>query len=229
MSGTIEFHGVANPAREDTAAPTTEHGFIAEPPTGRGAGVLVLHPWWGLNDTLKQMCEGLAQSGFVVLAPDLYRGAGVATSIEDAERMSNEIDVPRAEQAVLGAFDHLAAMVDGPIGVVGFSMGVGYGLWLTRKRPDRVGALVLFYGTGGEAGEVAPVLGHFGEQDPYEPAEAVDELEQQLRGKGRLEAVHRYPGVGHWFAEPDRPEFDAEAAALAWQRTLDFLRRKLVG
>ena len=223
----IEFPGSGNPAREDAPAPETERGFLAEPDTGRGPGVLVLHPWWGLNDTVKQMCEGLAQAGFTVLAPDLYRGEGVATTIEEAERMSDAIDLPRAEQAVLGALDRLRGMVDGLVGVVGFSMGAGYGLWLTRKRPDQIGALVLFDGTGGEAGEAAPVLGHFAGDDPYEPAESVDELEQQLRDAGRLEALHRYAGVGHWFAEPDRPEFNPDAATLAWERTLEFLRRKL--
>lgn len=223
----IEFEGTLNPAREGAPAPVSERGYLAEPDSGRGPGVLVLHPWWGLNDAVKQMCDGLAQSGFTVLAPDLYGGAGVATTIDDAERMSDAIDVARAEQCTLGAFDHLRAMVDGSLGVVGFSMGVGYGLWLTRKRPAEVAGLVLFYGTGGDAGASAPVLGHYASDDPYEPAEAVDELEQQLRADGRLAQIHRYDGVGHWFAEPDRPEFNADAAELAWQRTLAFLREHL--
>lgn len=223
----IEFPGVANPARTDAPAPVSEAGYLAEPDIGRGPGVLVLHPWWGLNDTVKQMCEGLAQEGFVALAPDLYRGAGVAVTIDEAQRMADGIDVPRAEQATLGALDRLQGMVDGPVGAVGFSMGVGYALWLTRKRADEVDALVLFYGTGGEAGERARVLGHYAEDDPYEAAEQVAELEQELRAAGRLEAFHRYAGVGHWFCEPDRPEFDAAAAELAWQRTLAFLRDRL--
>lgn len=223
----IEFPGAANPAREDAPAPVTESGYLAEPDNGRGPGVLVLHPWWGLNDSVKQMCDGLSQAGFVVLAPDLYRGAGVASTIKDAERMSDGLDMPRAEQAVLGAIDHLRAMVDAPIGAVGFSMGAGFALWATGKRPDHLDSVVLFYGTGGTAGESGRVLGHFAEDDPYESAEVVTQLEDQLRAAGRLEAFHRYPGVGHWFCEPDRPEFDAEAAELAWQRTLTFLRERL--
>ena len=49
-------------------------GFLAVPPTGKGHGVLVLHAWWGLNDTMKAFCTRLAESGFVAFAPDLYHG-----------------------------------------------------------------------------------------------------------------------------------------------------------
>jgi hypothetical protein len=49
-------------------------GFLAVPPTGKGPGVLVLHAWWGLNDTIKAFCTRLAGSGFVAFAPDLYQG-----------------------------------------------------------------------------------------------------------------------------------------------------------
>lgn len=38
--------------------------FLAVPPTGKGQGVLVLHAWWGLNDTIKAFCTRLAGSGF---------------------------------------------------------------------------------------------------------------------------------------------------------------------
>jgi hypothetical protein len=45
--------------------------FLAVPSAGSGSGVLVLHAWWGLNDTIKAFCTRLAQSAFVVFAPDL--------------------------------------------------------------------------------------------------------------------------------------------------------------
>jgi len=59
-------------------------GFLALPPAGKGPGVLVLHAWWGLNDTIKAFCTRLAESGFAVFAPDLYHGK-VADNIADAE------------------------------------------------------------------------------------------------------------------------------------------------
>jgi carboxymethylenebutenolidase len=226
----IEFEGVANPDRDDAPPPRTESGYLARPAGGGGRGVLVLHPWWGLNDTVKEMCDGLAQAGFVVLAPDMFDGE-VATTIGEAEELAGrkeEQDLPRLEQILLGALDRLAAETDGPLGMIGFSFGAGYGLWVARKRPEQVVALVLFYGTGGAVGEgLAQVMGHFAQDDPYEPAENVDELEADLRASGRLEACHRYPGTSHWFAEPDRPEFEPQAAGLAWERTLAFLRQRL--
>ena len=60
-------------------------GFLAVPSTGKSPGVLVLHAWWGLNDTIKAFCTRLAESGFVAFAPDLYHGK-VADNIADAGR-----------------------------------------------------------------------------------------------------------------------------------------------
>ena len=66
-------------------------GFLAVPPTGKGPGVLVLHAWWGLNDTIKAFCTQLAESGFVAFAPDLYHGK-VADNIADAETLGKALD-----------------------------------------------------------------------------------------------------------------------------------------
>ena len=68
-------------------------------------------------------------------------------------------------------------------------------------------------------------LGHFAENDEFEPQTEVDALEDALRQAGRLVTFYRYPGTGHWFFEPDRTDaFDAAAAELAWDRTLAFLK-----
>ena len=66
----------------------------------------------------------------------------------------------------------------------------------------------------------ATYLGHVAERDEFEP------LEAKIRTAGREVTFHAYPGTGHWFVEPNRPEHDA-AAALVWERSLAFLRARL--
>ena len=59
--------------------------YLALPPSGKGPGVLVLHAWWGLNDVFREVCDRLAQEGFVALAPDLFSGK-VNHTIQEAEQ-----------------------------------------------------------------------------------------------------------------------------------------------
>jgi carboxymethylenebutenolidase len=74
----------------------------------------------------------------------------------------------------------------------------------------------------------AAYVGHYAEEDEWEPDEEVRGTEAALRAVGREVTFYTYPGVGHWFFEEDRPGyFDAEAARLAWGRTVDFMRASL--
>jgi carboxymethylenebutenolidase len=53
-------------------------------------------------------------------------------------------------------------------------------------------------------------------------------MEEAFRAAGRDATVHRYPGTGHWFAEPSRVDaYRSDAAELAFSRTLEFLDRTL--
>ncbi len=93
--------------------------------------------------------------------------------------------------------------------------------------------MTLFYGTNGGGGDFfqskAAFLGHFAENDPYEPAAVVQDLEQTLNGADRPTTFYTYPGTGHWFFEQDRPDaYDSKSAKLASQRTLKFLREVLM-
>jgi carboxymethylenebutenolidase len=209
-------------------------GYLAVPRSGAGPGILVLHAWWGLNDTIEDVCERLASEGFVAYAPDLYHGR-LALTIAEAEDLSSELD--RNSEAVTAEIAAAANQLweraqprDRGIGVVGFSFGAYYALQLSGDDPARVRAVVLFYGTGdGDLSQaMATYLGHFAENDPYEPAASVDRLENALRSSGRSATFYRYAGVGHWFCEPDRVEaYDEAAAKLAWERTVAFLRETL--
>ncbi len=209
-------------------------GFLAAPPIGEGPGVLVLHAWWGLNDTMKAFCKRLAESGFVAFAPDLYHGR-VADNIADAETLSKMLDAnylqAKAEIADATIFlNDRAGQPERGLAVIGFSLGAYYALDLAAADPEHIRAVVIFYGTGGGdfSNSRAAYLGHFAENDEFEPQSNVDNLEESLRRIGRPATFYRYRGTGHWFFEPDRPQaFNQEAADIAWNRTLAFLNDSL--
>lgn len=207
-------------------------GYLAAPPAGEGPGVLVLHAWWGLNDTMKAFCRRLAESGFVAFAPDLYHGK-VADTIPAAEALGSALDANhlQAKAEIAEATRYLYERVgeaERGLAVVGFSLGAYYALDLAAADPEHIRSVVLFYGSGGGdfSGSRATYLGHFAEQDEFEPQSGVDELEAELKRAGRPVTFYRYPGAGHWFFEPDRPQaYNPAAASLAWERTLAFLKR----
>ncbi len=205
-------------------------GFLAVPPTGKGPGVLVLHAWWGLNDTMKAFCTQLAESGFVAFAPDLYHGQ-VADNIADAETLGKALDAnhlqAKAEIAQAAMFlKERAGQAGRGLAVIGFSLGAYYALDLAAADPEHIRSVVIFYGTGGGdfSRSQAAYLGHFAEKDEFEPPANVDSLEESLRRAGRPVTFYRYSGAGHWFFEPDRSAYNPAAASLAWERTLEFLK-----
>jgi carboxymethylenebutenolidase len=208
-------------------------GYLAPPPGGDGPPVLVLHAWWGLNDTIKEVCNRLAELGFVAFAPDLYHGR-LATTIPEAEALGGALDERYAQaQAEVAAAARQLNETYGSgegIGVVGFSLGAFYALDLSNALPDVVRAVAVFYGSGPDdfSRSGAAYLAHFAGDDPYEPDENAAYLQQALAEAGRPATIHRYPGTGHWFFEPDRPDaHDPAAAALAWERTVAFLEEEL--
>jgi carboxymethylenebutenolidase len=205
-------------------------GYLAIPPTGKGNAVLVLHAWWGLNDTMKSFCRRLAESGFVAFAPDLYHGK-IADNIADAENLSSALDTNYAKADIAEATTFLnehASQADRGLAVIGFSLGAYYALELSITDLVHIRSVVIFYGTrsGDYSSSKAAYLGHFAEMDEFEPQSDVDRLEADLRHAGRPVTFYRYSGTGHWFFEPDRSQaFNQLAASLAWERTLAFLRR----
>ena len=207
-------------------------GFLAVPPTGNGPGVLILHAWWGLNDTIKAFCTRLAEAGFVAFAPDLYHGK-VAEDIADAEALGKALDTNhlQAKAEIVDATMFLnkrAGQAESGLAVIGFSLGAYYALDLAAAEPAHIRSVVIFYGTGDDdfSSSRAAYLGHFAENDEFEPQSNVDSLEESLKRAGRPVTFYRYSGTGHWFFEPDRSQaYNQAAASLAWDRTLAFLKR----
>jgi carboxymethylenebutenolidase len=121
------------------------------------------------------------------------------------------------------------------VGVTGFCMGGGLALVLAARRPDKVKAVVPWYGLipwpGAEPDWStldAKVLGHFAENDGYFGPAAVAELQQKLDAAGKEADLHVVPGADHAFFNDTRPEVhDAEASRACWAETVTFLRNEL--
>jgi carboxymethylenebutenolidase len=215
--------------------PEGNRAYLAVPERGTGAGVLVLHAWWGLTSVFTDACDRLAAAGFVALVPSLFPGGATAATIPEAEALRDAHDEATVvEPVVLAAVEQLRevpAVTGSKIGVIGFSLGAYWALHLSQVRPDDVGAVVTIYGTddGDYSTARAAYLGHFAEHDDFEPLQAVRALEEKIRAAGCAVTFHVYPGTGHWFVEPNRPDvYNAAAAELVWDRTLDFLKAQLV-
>ena len=182
---------------------TRPDGFLSSPPSGEGNGVLVLHAWWGLNDTIRAFCERSAKAGFVAFAPDLYHGK-VADTVAGAEDLSSVLfaDPAQALADVADATAFLHKRVGEPeqgLAVIGISLGAFFALDLSVSTPEQIRAVVVFYGTrpGDYSGSQAAYLGHFAETDEFEPQSEVDNLEAALKELVPVCIVERGPGEIH--------------------------------
>ena len=209
-------------------------GYLSVPESGGGPGVVVLQEWWGLVPHIKDVADRLAAAGFVALAPDLYHGEKT-TSPDEAGKLMMALDIDRAERDLRGAVEYLAAheATEGErVGTVGFCMGGVLSLFAASKN-SQVGACVVFYGIHPKVEPDfenlrAPVLGLYAERDQFVPPAAVRALGEKMREHGKSIETHIYPGTDHAFFNDTRPEvYDADAAADAWRRTIEFLREHL--
>jgi carboxymethylenebutenolidase len=200
-------------------------GYLTLPPSGKGPGLLLLHAWWGLTDLFTGLADKLAAEGFVVFAPDMHDGKQTA-EIAEAEKLvgSLEGDFPAAVAKAKTALEYLQnhpAVTSEKLAAVGFSMGAAYAYMLDKEIPDAYDRVVLFYGMAGAdvSKSKAKYLAHFSENDPFESTEEARKM------KADNLQLHIYLGTGHWFFEDNRPDaYNAEAAKIAWERTLAFLK-----
>lgn len=208
--------------------PTSTSAYADAPKSGTGPGVLVLHSWWGLTETIKDRCNQLADAGFTAVAPDLFDGE-VAVDDAHGERLLAGADANRLVlgiQSTADALHRMPATSGERIMIVGFSMGASLGLWFSERFPDQVAAVVGFYGTQGidfRQTEAAYQL-HMAEDDAMLDPDELALMEASFGLAGRPVDLHTYEGVAHHFAEEGTPNYDADAADLAWRRTLEFLR-----
>jgi carboxymethylenebutenolidase len=213
------------------------NGYLAEPPGGANApAMVVIQEWWGLDEEIKGVADKLARSGYRALVPDLYRGK-VALEANEAQHLMDGLDFSDAAgQDIRGAVNYLKKESN-KVGIVGFCMGGALTILAAVNVPE-ADLAVIWYGYPPleyvDASRIRiPLLGHWATQDHAFPIAGVDALEAKLRSANVDLEFYRYDAK-HAFANEaaDRKnlpilKYDAQAAELAWKRTLAFLAKHL--
>ncbi|MGK4008086.1 dienelactone hydrolase family protein [Sorangium sp. So ce1036] len=198
---------------------------------GPSPAVVLIQEWWGLNDHIRSLLDRLGAAGFVALAPDLYHGKTTRDAGE-AGRLMNELDKQRALDEIAGAVSFLAAhpRSNGKVGVMGFCMGGALSFAAAAAIPE-LKAAVPFYGVPSPAPDTsrvkAPILAHFAARDAWATPAAAEAIRKELTARGQSMELHVYD-ADHAFVNDTRPEVHhPDAARLAWERSLEFLRQHL--
>lgn len=194
--------------------------------------VLVVHENRGLNPHIEDVARRLALEGFLALAPDaLFPLGGYPGDEDKARELFQKLDQTKTRADFLAcakAFESHPAG-NGKLGVVGFCYGGGIAHFLST-RLSTLDAAVPFYGMAPppeDAAKVhAPLLVHLAEHDERINS-AWPAYEAALEAAHKKFQVFTYPGTEHGFNNDTTPRYDENAAKLAWERTIEFLRRTL--
>lgn len=197
----------------------------------RGA-VLVVHENRGLNPHIEDIARRLALDGFIAFAPDALFPLGGYPGDEDKARdLFGKLDQSKTIEDFVAAAGYVKTLpgANGKLGAVGFCYGGGVVDQLATRIPT-LSAAAPFYGNAPPAAAAAnikaPMLLHFAQNDDringmWPPFEAA------LKGNSVKYEAFVYPGTDHGFNNDTTPRYNAAAATLAWQRTVDFFKAHL--
>ena len=203
--------------------------YRAEPAGKPRGGIVVIQEIWGINNHIRSVADGYAADGYLAIAPALFDRLekGVIMDQYTQETMQKGFGYMQKVDADKALLDVQAAVqsvsVAGKVGVVGFCFG-GRMAWLSASRLDGISASVPYYGGGvpdlASEKPKCPVMLHFGEKDQHIPVASVEAFK---KAHPTL-PVYLY-AADHGFNCDQRGSYDAAAAKLARERTLDFLRK----
>ncbi len=216
----------------------TAGGYLALPASGTGPGLILVQEWWGLNLQVKGMADRFAGDGFVVLAPDLYRGE-LAThdEMDKATHLMNTLPADRAARDMLGAVDYLLGrdeVTSDKLGVIGFCMGGMLTMILAGIGGDKIGAACPYYGAPvfGNAPDwnnlSAPISGHYAGIDEFFGADKVQPLYDDLKAMGKNASMVVHDGAHHAFVNEENTDgYDKELTEQCLGESVAFLKKHL--
>ena len=204
-------------------------------PAGKARGaIVVIQEIFGVNSHIKQVADGYARDGYVAIAPAMFDRAqknfdigylpeDIAKGREVRSKITNEMALMDAEAAVKAASQ--ATSNAGKVGMVGYCWG-GLVTWLAAAKIPGLSAAAPYYGGGildnAELQPKVPLMGHFGERDGHIPVEGV----RKLAARHPKHQIFIY-AADHGFNCDHRGSYDAPAAKLARERTLEFFRNNV--
>lgn len=212
----------------------TMRALLAMPADAKGKlpGILVVHENRGLNPYIEDVTRRAALAGYVALGPDALTPLGGYPGGDDEGReMQGKRDRNEILKDFIAGYDYLNdhEKTTGKIGVVGFC----FGGWVSNMMAARVPGLdaaVPFYGGQAPIEEVpninAPLLLQFAENDEW-VNKGWPEYEAALKKHNKSYQAFTYPGTQHGFHNDTTPRYNAEAAKLAWERTIAFFDKHL--
>jgi carboxymethylenebutenolidase len=203
---------------------TTLDAYVAGPEDAP-FGILLLHDYWGLNDSMRQWVQRYAAKGYRALAIDVFDGRKTGKQWL-AQEIMGAIDPEWVRYDVLAGLKYLKA----PNRKVA-TMGWGYGGWQSFQAaliaPNEVSATVIWYGPLDETEEAvrrlrAPVLGIYAKDDSIVPPPKVAGYERLMRRSLVRYSASNYAGQ-HGFADPQYPGYNPALAGDAWKEVDQFL------
>lgn len=208
--------------------------ILAKPKDKANVGaVLVIHENRGLNPHIIDVTKRVAAEGFIALGVDaLSPFGGTPTDENEGRELIGKLDPEKNLQNYLKGLDYLRNRDDsnGKVGCVGFCWG-GRMAGILAVNDPHLQAAVGYYGTQPDAADVpkikASVMLHYASLDERVNA-GIPVFREALQQNNIDYKLFIYEGVNHAFNNDTSPtRYDAEAAKLAWQRTIDFFRSKL--
>jgi len=197
------------------------------------AGIIVVHENRGLNPYVEDVGRRAALAGFISLAPDALTPLGGYPGNDDEGRtLQRQRNRDEMLEDFIAAFEYLKIHPEcnGKVGVVGFCFGGWISNMMAVRIPDLM-ASVPFYGGQPSIVDVpqinAPLLLQYAGLDKRVNAGWPD-YEEALKKYQKEYKVHIYPDVNHGFHNDSTPRYNEKAAKLAWKRTINFFKTKLV-
>ncbi|HUR97646.1 MAG TPA: dienelactone hydrolase family protein [Pyrinomonadaceae bacterium] len=209
-------------------------GYLAKPAKGKKfPTVLVIHENRGLNPYIEDVARRLAKAGYMAFAPDgLTSVGGYPGDDEKGAVAFRKVDGKKMTEDFVAAAKWLKARPDskGKLGAIGFCFGGGMVNQLAVRLGSDLNAGVAFYGRQAGADDVpkisAPLMLHYAGNDQGVNA-GIPAYEAALKANKKKYELYMYDGKQHGFHNDTTPRYDAEAAKLAWDRTLGFFKKNL--